>query len=420
MTMRSIPLCCGPACGSAVSTPPPSIKEVSVGEHRIRVFQAGFADPKRAVPTVVFENGLGQHIERWGSLLQRAAEIAPVVAYDRPGIGSSRPSAYRPSPENVAAMLHDVLAAIGAKPPYVLVGFSLGGAYVRMYAARYEKDVAGIVTIDPIDFTQTREAALRAFMEIGCGQDSLSEYDQASDSFARETSDAAQLAEWEEAWALIQDGFASFNRDAPIPRIPQVLLASAKQQPPFRNFTFDFPAWARQSKRLSLERHLAWVSSLEDGHFVVTPSSPHMIHGNDPELVLWAIRRVLFPDPSKHLTELVLQSDEATFVSEYRVLKASYPPGSLGEDLLNTLGYEMLQQDWLPQALTVFRLNVEEYPTASNPYDSLGEAYMAQGDLALSAANYRRSLELDPSNRNAVNRLAEIDRRLQEKPSEQK
>jgi pimeloyl-ACP methyl ester carboxylesterase len=394
------------------------MKEVDVGEHRIRVLQAGCADPKRPVPTVVFENGLGQHVERWGSLLQRTAEMAPVVAYDRPGIGSSRPSTYRPSPENVAVLLHDLLGVIGARPPYVLVGFSLGGAYVRMYAARYEKDVAGIVYIDPLDFTESRQEALRAFVEVGFGQDSLDEFEQALDTFNLGLLDAAGAAEWAEIRALRQDGFTSFNRDVPIPRVPQVLLVSAKEQPPFQSFSFDFAAWARTDKRLSLERHLAWVSSLGEGHFVVTPSSPHMIHGNDPELVLWAIRRVLYPDPSKRLRELILQCDEAAFVSEYRLLKASYPPGSLGEDLLNTLGYEMLQQDRLPQALTVFRLNVEEYPTASNPYDSLGEAYMASGDLALSAANYRKSLELDPSNRNAVNRLEELDRRLQERPSE--
>jgi pimeloyl-ACP methyl ester carboxylesterase len=368
----------------------------------------------------VFENGLGQHIERWGSLLQRVAELAPVVAYDRPGIGSSRPSPYRPSPENVATLLHDVLSTIGAKPPYVLVGFSLGGAYVRTYAALYEKDVAGIVYIDPIDFTETRQDALRAFTEIGCGQDSLYELEQARDSFARESSDTAAAAEWTEAWALIQDGFVSFSRMAPIPHVPQVLLVSTKEQLPWRSFSFDFAAWARKSKRLSLERHIAWVSSLEDCHFVATPSSPHMIHGNDLELVIWAIRRVLFPDPSKRLRILIQEKDEAAFLSEYHKLKATYPPGSLGEDLLNTLGYEMLQQDRLPQALTAFRLNVEEYPTASNPYDSLGEAYMAQGDLALSATNYRRSLELDPSNRNAVNKLEEIDRRLQEHPSQAK
>jgi len=417
--MRSASFGCAPASSDAAITRPPTTREVDVGEHRIRVLQAGRADPDHPVPTVVFENGLGQHIERWGSLLRRAAESAPVVAYDRPGIGSSRPSTYRPSPENVAALLHDVLAAIGAKPPYVLVGFSLGGAYVRMYAALYEKEVAGIVYIDPVDFTETREEALRAFAEVGYGQDSLDEFEQGLDSFNRDLFDATGEAEWAEIRMLRQEGFASFSRHAPIPRVPQVLLVSTKEQPPFRSFSFDFPTWARKAKRLSLERHMAWVSSLEDGHFVVTPSSPHMIHGNDPELVLWAIRRVLFPDPSKRLRELVVQSDEATFVSEYREFKASYPADSLGEDLLNSLGYEMLQQDRLPQALAVFRLNVEEYPTASNPYDSLGEAYMAQGDLALSVANYQKSLELDPSNRNAVNRLEEIDRRLQDRASEQ-
>ncbi len=60
-------------------------------------------------------------------------------------------------------------------------------------------------------------------------------------------------------------------------------------------------------------------------------------------------------------------------------------------------------------AIEVFKLNVEVHPRAANPYDSLGEAYMLNGDKELAVKNYRRSLELNPQNANAVSMLKRIE-----------
>ena len=58
--------------------------------------------------------------------------------------------------------------------------------------------------------------------------------------------------------------------------------------------------------------------------------------------------------------------------------------------------------------LAVFELNVEAFPEASNPYDSLGEAYMVAGRREKAIANYERSLELDPGNQNAAAMLERL------------
>ena len=58
----------------------------------------------------------------------------------------------------------------------------------------------------------------------------------------------------------------------------------------------------------------------------------------------------------------------------------------------------------------MFELNVAEYPEASNPYDSLGEACLAAGDTARAIANYQRSVELDPGNANGRAVLERIRR----------
>jgi cytochrome c-type biogenesis protein CcmH/NrfG len=59
-------------------------------------------------------------------------------------------------------------------------------------------------------------------------------------------------------------------------------------------------------------------------------------------------------------------------------------------------------------AIRAFQLNVEAYPQSGNVYDSLAEAYMDNGDKGLAIANYEKSLQLDPSNSNAVLMLKKL------------
>jgi CubicO group peptidase (beta-lactamase class C family) len=82
---------------------------------------------------------------------------------------------------------------------------------------------------------------------------------------------------------------------------------------------------------------------------------------------------------------------------------------ALSEAELNRLGYHAMNS-WrdVPRAIEVFRLNVGAFPRSGNVYDSLGEAYLAQGDTVRARANYRRSLELDPTNSNAADILRRI------------
>jgi len=75
---------------------------------------------------------------------------------------------------------------------------------------------------------------------------------------------------------------------------------------------------------------------------------------------------------------------------------------------LNKLGYRLLGEKKLDEAIKVLALNVVEYPQDANTYDSLGEAYMDAGQKELAIRNYEQSLELNPANDNAVKRLATL------------
>jgi CubicO group peptidase (beta-lactamase class C family) len=82
------------------------------------------------------------------------------------------------------------------------------------------------------------------------------------------------------------------------------------------------------------------------------------------------------------------------------------------EYFLNMLGYTLLNQGKIDDAIKVFRRNTEMYPESGNVYDSLGEAYAAAGKKELAIENYEKSLKLDPKNAGAVEQL----KKLREKP----
>lgn len=81
---------------------------------------------------------------------------------------------------------------------------------------------------------------------------------------------------------------------------------------------------------------------------------------------------------------------------------------SIHEDRLNQLGYELLANEQLEKALAIFKINVQLYPNAFNAFDSLGEAYLIQGETELGIENYKKSLELNPNNTNASDVLAKL------------
>jgi tetratricopeptide (TPR) repeat protein len=80
------------------------------------------------------------------------------------------------------------------------------------------------------------------------------------------------------------------------------------------------------------------------------------------------------------------------------------------ENAMNRLGYQLLGQDKVNEAIEVFLVNVEVFSESWNVWDSLGEAYMTRGDKELAIEGYEKSLELNPQNdagREALKKLKE-------------
>jgi tetratricopeptide (TPR) repeat protein len=94
----------------------------------------------------------------------------------------------------------------------------------------------------------------------------------------------------------------------------------------------------------------------------------------------------------------------------YDELKKKNPKFQPAELDLNDWAYRMLNGGGKPkEALEIFKLNASLYPKSANVYDSLAEAYAVNGERGLAIKNYKRSLELDPKNTNAVQQLKRLD-----------
>jgi len=117
---------------------------VDVGGRRLYVQCSGSGSP-----TVVLVSGLAETSVYWGGWIAPAvAQNTTVCAYDRAGQGWSDPPASPQDGAAVATDLHTLLANAQIPGPYVLVGHSTGGAYARVFAARYPDQVAGMVFLD--------------------------------------------------------------------------------------------------------------------------------------------------------------------------------------------------------------------------------------------------------------------------------
>ena len=145
--MRRRTLIAGLVAGCAT----PSTADIESGAAQVMGTSIAFRRRRGRAPTIVFESGLGDGLEVWAGVIEQFGPDAAYFAYSRPGYGDSEdlqpPSGARNS-EQASALLKALLGAVGVRPPFVLVGHSLGGLYTAHFAATYPEQVVGLVFVD--------------------------------------------------------------------------------------------------------------------------------------------------------------------------------------------------------------------------------------------------------------------------------
>jgi len=152
---------------------------ITIDSTKIWINTIGIENRKEGQPVIVFESGWGTPMGHWNRILNGVSELSPLITYDRPGIGESEPDNEMPTIKNVSDKLIKILKYLDIESPYVLVGHSLGGLYVRGFAVYYPDLLAGLVIIDPADFTEDKVSRRVYYEEIGMSKERVDEMMQA-------------------------------------------------------------------------------------------------------------------------------------------------------------------------------------------------------------------------------------------------
>lgn len=271
---------------------------VDIGGYRMHLLCMG-----QGSPTVILESGLGDSYLSWHKVQPPVAKFTRVCSYDRAGLGYSDSSPRRRTSRIFAEELHTLLHNAGIPAPYVLVGHSMGGFDVRLYASLYRSEVAGMVLVDSshpeqqkrfppelndMDATWLREQEFMEFtMPFGiprllgfCGNDA--EVRAVDCNFHSVLEGVAELKAVSESAAQAATtgrlgdlplAVLTEDPDKPQPDLPEDLVKPASE------------AWQ------NMQEDLVRLSSR--GTHVIAKNSGHFIQFDRPDIVIGAVRQIV-------------------------------------------------------------------------------------------------------------------------------
>ena len=263
---------------------------VDVDGLSMRVRTGGLANRKPAQPVVVFESGGGSPLDTWDPILIGVVRFAPVIAYDRAGTGQSAWDSLPPTPERVVVRLQRLLGRLDVAPPYVLVGHSWGGALIRYFGGTHPESVAGLVYIDPTDILQEPSNEIAMFESIGAGAAARTAFYDLMERGMANAPDAMR-AEGTVTLRIFRSEVAARRIPAAPDVTTTVILAGRPATLPPSGLPFDTKRYAEAVYRDRLDRLRHWVRG--GGEFLVATNAGHMVHADDPKLVIGAIARVV-------------------------------------------------------------------------------------------------------------------------------
>jgi alpha/beta hydrolase family protein len=219
-------------------------------------------------PTVVMETGQGGDHTQWYKIVPAIRGTNRTCTYDRANIGASDKAPTPRTSADVVADLHRLLAAAGIAPPYVLVGHSLGGISMRLFASTYPHEIVGLVLVDPTPTTILADA---------CGTLDAAGCQAIRSEFTPAPGDGVDLV-----------GSAAEVDDAgPLPGVPLVVLAADDHG------LGAIDAAARERFEAEWKARQQELAASVVGGRLEEVSSGHDIQTLHPEAVIAAIREVL-------------------------------------------------------------------------------------------------------------------------------
>ena len=260
---------------------------VDIGGHRLHIHCAG---SEGGGPTVVFESGGGGSAKDWTKVREALGPGVRSCAYDRAGLGWSEKG---PEPRTLRQEVFEFQALLDAaevRGPVVLVGQSIGGLLVRMYAAQHLTNVAGVVLVDPTHENSVlgslRYGGWVRLREKATGR-ALPERRLKGEQKKEDGGDKVEIDYLAEEFQGLY--LARQKNPQPFGDKPLIVLGAGKrQQPP------GTPDEQWETIRREKEEQVRDQARLSrNSKFVNDPSSGHHLHLDNPQLVARAIAEVM-------------------------------------------------------------------------------------------------------------------------------
>jgi pimeloyl-ACP methyl ester carboxylesterase len=246
---------------------------IDVGGYSLDVARSGSGEPP-----VVLVAGLGDDLDEWKSVFQAVSEYSTVVAYSRAGLGRSEGADRDHSARAEVEELHNLLAKLGLRPPFILVGASYGGILTRLYTSIHPDEIGGLVFVDA-----TSEDQVKRYGQL---DRTYPEAFRKSFEENLRTQKGAEAAETRESLRIQIAGAVEGMK--PLPDIPMAILTSMqpKQSAQYVNQTTrGYNEWRAM--------HEEWFNRSTNAIHIETSKSGHHIHDDEPQLVVDSIRFVL-------------------------------------------------------------------------------------------------------------------------------
>jgi pimeloyl-ACP methyl ester carboxylesterase len=276
---------------SSESAPWPHGELIDVGGHMLYIQCQG-----DGLPVVVLDSGLGGASSDWRDVQPKLAMSNRTCIYDRAGYGRSDSGPLPRTSGRIAAELRTLLLRAGLPPPYLLVGHSFGGFNARMFAGLFPQETAGVVLVDSPHEDQAEallEHGILGLMDPTGWLGTVSSADLLSSLPAELAGIAELFGPQTKTWYVILNEAAAFDASrrelqaTPMPSdIPLGVLMHGR-----RIFPGGPLGEGLEREWLHANRELARAQ--ERSLFAIAPQSGHLIHAEQPELIVEMVRKVL-------------------------------------------------------------------------------------------------------------------------------
>ena len=272
---------------------------INVNGKKVEIFTAGLENNQKDKPVIVFENGMASKYGNWENVITEVSKTSAIFSYNRPRIGESENDSIPPTTKHIVENLRKMLLEKGLKPPYLLVSHSFGGAYIRSFASYYPDEIAGLIFIDPIDFTKKKGYGDLPYLEIGLSQHQIDSifaepYDKFKENLYAEMPNF-YVEEVKISSKLNATEFKECN-STPLPDVPVhfIMAGGYSAEGDDRGETiFDKQKLFRINNNLKMKRWVALLDPLRYGKFFYWSNSGHYVMKDDLQTVISSIKLAL-------------------------------------------------------------------------------------------------------------------------------